>query len=338
MKSTTLALSILLAAPLTVSAADYHSDHLIPAGSLIQCTLSEPKLSSKTTAIGDPVSCRLSHTARYGRGSLPYDSFLVGRFEAYKDPGHFVGKGWMELTFDHMVIEPDTIVPVDARVVDVPGYAIDRQGRVLGKGHATRDTVLWMIPVLWPIDLIMLPMRGPRPVLKEETRLTLKVMDDLYVPEGGTEPERDPYGLSHRPSAQLDPPPVQQRAPQPMADALPQQNYAPPQPSYAAQPYYPQPQPMYAPQPVYIAPQPIVLAAAPVFVMPQPVYVAPPAMYIAPPAMYAAPQAMYMAPQQAYAAPSTYGYMGPQMAPQMASSSMWGPMRSTVPVRSLYGY
>ena len=35
-----------------------------------------------------------------------------------------------------------------------------REGRILGKGHATRDTVLWLIPVLWPIDLIMLPMRG----------------------------------------------------------------------------------------------------------------------------------------------------------------------------------
>ena len=234
MKSTTLALSVLFAAPLTLSAADYHADHLVPAGSLMSCTLSEPKLSAKNTAVGDPVMCRLSHVERYGRMMLPYDSYLVGRFEAFKDPGHFVGKGWMELTFDHMVVEPDTVIPVDARVVDVPGYSIDREGRILGKGHATRDTVLWMIPVLWPIDLIMLPMRGPRPVLKQETRLTLKVMDDIYVPKGGDEPERDPYGLSHRPSAQYDPPPSpveQQPAPQQMAAAPPQQNYAPPRPT-----------------------------------------------------------------------------------------------------------
>jgi hypothetical protein len=307
----------------------------------MQCTLSEPKLSAKTTAVGDPVMCRLNHVERYGRMVLPYDSYLVGRFEAFKDPGHFVGKGWMELTFDHMVVEPDKVIPVDARVVDVPGFNIDREGRILGKGHATRDTVLWMLPVLWPIDLIMLPMRGPRPVLKQETRLTLKVMDDLYVPKGGEEPERDPYGLSHRPSAQYDPPPSpveQQPAPQQMAAAPPpqnyappqqnyappQQNYAPPQPNYA---YYPQPQPVYLPPPVYIAPQPIVLAAAPVYVMPQPMYVTPPAMYVSPPAMY-------MAPQQTYAAPSSYGYWGPQMA----SLPNWGPTRATIPARSLYGY
>ena len=147
--------------------------HLIPAGSLISCTVAEPRISSKTTAVGDPVLCQVGHAERYGRSVLPQNSYLVGRFEDFKDPGHFVGKGWMELKFDRMVIEPDTVIPVDARVVDVPGYRGDNQGLILGKGHATRDIVTWSIPILWPIDLLMLPMRGPRPTLKEETRLTL---------------------------------------------------------------------------------------------------------------------------------------------------------------------
>jgi hypothetical protein len=47
----------------------------------------------------------------------------------------------MELKFDHMVIEPDTEIPVDARVVAVPGYNVDRYGRILGKGHPVRDIV-----------------------------------------------------------------------------------------------------------------------------------------------------------------------------------------------------
>ena len=42
---------LVLAAPLT----GYAAEQLIPAGSLVQCTVSEPKLSSKTTDIGDPV-------------------------------------------------------------------------------------------------------------------------------------------------------------------------------------------------------------------------------------------------------------------------------------------
>lgn len=313
MKSTNLALSILLAAPLAVHAADYSTDQLLPAGSLVQCTTSEPRLSSKTMAIGDPVLCRVSHAVRVGRSVLPYDSYLVGRFEDYRDPGHFVGKGWMQLTFDRLVVEPNTVIPLDAKVVDVPGYNIDRQGRILGKGHATRDTILWMIPILWPIDLLELPRRGPSPKLKAETRLTVKLMDDLRVPQE-QEPERDPYGLSHRPSADVEPPPPpveQPPAPEPAAAAPPRQDYAPPQPTYtSAQPYYPPPPPVYVP----------------VYLVPQPVYVAPPPVY-----MYAPPP-VYM-----YAPPPAYMY-APPPARMAAPPAVWRPRRTAVVYRDGMSY
>jgi hypothetical protein len=209
----------LLATPLVSHA----SDQLIPAGSLIQCTVAEAKISSKTTAVGDPVLCKLSHVEAYGRSTLPLNSYLVGRFEAYKDPGHFVGKGWMELRFDHMVIQPDIIVPVDARVVSVPKYNVDQEGKILGNGHPVRDIVEWSIPVLWPIDLINLPRRGPSPVLKPETKLTLKLMDDIGIPN--REIARDDY--PHQPAL------IERQAP-------PQQAYAS-QPQYAPQPQYTQP-------------------------------------------------------------------------------------------------
>lgn len=241
MKGKALSLfTLLLAAPL----CSYAAEQLIPAGSLISCTLSEPKLNSKNTAIGDPVLCQLGHAERYGRSVLPYDSYLVGRFEDFKDPGHLVGKGWMELRFDRMVIEPDTVIPIDAKVVDVPGYNVDRYGRILGKGHAVKDTVTWMIPILWPIDLINLPRRGPRPTLKEETRLTLKVMDDLGVPQVDQQPyQQDPSGLYRRPSAYSEPapppPPPQQVA-----------TYNPPPPPQPVATYVAPPTYVYMPQPV----------------------------------------------------------------------------------------
>ena len=225
MKCTSLVLfSVLLAPPLFADAGE----HIIPAGSLISCTTAEPKLSSKNTAVGDPVLCHLAHSERYGRATLPYNSYLVGRFEEYKDPGHFVGKGYMELRFDQLVIEPDVEVPIDARVVDVPGYRVDTYGRILGKGHAVRDVVMWSIPVLWPVDLLMLPMRGPRPTLKEETRMTLKIMDSFAVPNSKL-PYTDPYGLKHRDQS-FDEPPVQQQQP------VQQQAYQPQPQQYAPQP------------------------------------------------------------------------------------------------------
>lgn len=272
MKSATLALvSILLSQDLLAHAGR----QIVPAGSLINCTVSETKLSSKTADIGDPVLCQASMSARNGSARLPFDSYLEGRFEDFKDPGHFVGKGWMELKFDRMVIEPDTIIPLSARVVDAPGYVVDKHGRILGKGHRTRDIVEWMIPILWPIDLINLPRRGPRPTLKSETRLTLKVMDDMEVPDLA-EPERDPYGLRHRePSAQVAPP-EDDTPPAPVAQE-------PPPPSRPA--YLPAPAVVYVPQPVAVyvpAPAPVyyVYPAAPP-PPPMPVYLYPPPPMVA---------------------------------------------------------
>jgi hypothetical protein len=184
----------------------------------------------------------------------------------------------MELKFDHMVIEPDTVIPVEARVVAVPGYTVDRYGRILGKGHETRDIVEWSIPILWPIDLIELPRRGPRPTLKEETRLTLKIMDDIGVPERQQEqyPDDTPR-LQHRPSA-YQPTAYQPSAPQPV--------YQQPAP----QPVYQQP----APQPVYQ--QPVVQTYV------QPMYVSAPPMYYVP-----APMPVYYAPPP----PPYWGYYRP---------------------------
>ena len=232
MKCLAPALTLLLAAmPLAARAAE----RILPAGSLLQCTVSEPKLSSKTADIGDPVLCQVSPIERYGRSMLPYDSYLEGRFEDYKDPGHLVGKGWMELKFDRMVIQGDTVIPIDTKVVYVPGYPVDRQGKIHGKGHPVRDTVEWLIPVLWPIDLINLPRRGPRPVLKEETRITLKVMDDIQVPITEGAP-RDPSGLLHRaPARYIEP--VQAPPPPPQTVVY---SYPPPAP-YA---YLPPPPPL----------------------------------------------------------------------------------------------
>lgn len=258
-KSIPLALIFVLAAPLAAQAGE----RLIPAGALLQCTVSEPRLSSQTATVGDPVLCQAGY-GRYSRFSLPYDSFLVGRFADYKDPGHFVGKGWMELEFDHIVIEPDTIIPINAKVVDVPGYRIDREGRILGKGHPVRDTVEWMIPVLWPIDLLNLPRRGPRPTLKAETRLTLKVMDDFAVPNINPL-QQDSSGLVHRqPSAYVEP---RETAPQPIPMAAAPEPPAVEPPQYAqpaAMPVYRSYRPAYIPAARWAAPPP----ARPFYVLP----------------------------------------------------------------------
>ena len=266
----------LFAAALIVSPAFFSSlagaEQLVPAGSIIRCTVAEPKISSKTENVGDPVLCQVSHVEAYGRASFPYDAYLVGTFVDYKDPGHLVGKGWMELKFDRMITHNDSVVPVDVRVIDVPKYPVDKEGKIHGTGHAVRDTVEWLIPVLWPIDLINLPRRGPRPVLKAETRLTLKVLDDFGIPSE-MEVEHRQALISRVPQfeqslPQTQPAPqYQQPAPQYQQPAqYQQQAYTPAPPTTVIYQNFAPQAPVYQPPPVvvrYPPPPPVVYGYGP---------------------------------------------------------------------------
>jgi hypothetical protein len=107
---------------------------------------------------------------------------LGGHLQDSRDPGHFVGKGWIEIDFDRLVLPGAEVYPLSAKVISAPHYKVDRDGKVRGKGHPTRDAVEWAIPVLWPIKVLTLPARGPFPTLKGETRMTLRLMEDVEVP------------------------------------------------------------------------------------------------------------------------------------------------------------
>jgi hypothetical protein len=154
---------------------------VVPAGTLIHCTLEEPNLSSKTVAQGDPVLCYLSSLQQFGRVIFPRGSYLQGHVEAIKEPGHFFGKGDIQLVFDHVGL-PNGDGPAVTKVIATRGYPVNRDGDIVGKGHAKRDTVEWLFPLLWPWKVITLPARGPRPTLKGETPVTLRVMEDIELP------------------------------------------------------------------------------------------------------------------------------------------------------------
>lgn len=168
--------------PSSVGAQD-RNDVILPAGTLLRCTLNEPSFSSKSADVGDPVICNLAEVNLFGHPAFPRGAYLGGHLEADKDPGHFFGKGYLQLEFDH-VGTPEGLLPVPAKVIAARGYKVDRQGKIIGHGHATRDAVEWMFPPLWPIKVLTLPARGPRPTLKGEEPLTLRLMDDIAIPSG----------------------------------------------------------------------------------------------------------------------------------------------------------
>lgn len=162
-------------------AEDNPPEVIIPAGTLLRCTLDEPNFSSKSADIGDPVICHLSQAVLFDRPLFPRGAYLGGHLESDKEPGHFVGKGYLQIEFDKLGF-PEGQIPVPAKVISAKGYHVDRQGKIIGHGHPVRDAVEWMFPPLWPEKVVTLPARGPRPTLKGEEQLTLRVMDDIAVP------------------------------------------------------------------------------------------------------------------------------------------------------------
>ena len=187
------------AALLVLASGIRAQDQLVPAGTLLQCTLDEPNFSSATAAIGDPVLCHLRTTQEFGRPLFPRGSMLGGHLEADKEPGHFVGKGYLRITFDRIIL-PAGDLPVPAKVIQARGYKVDKQGSIDGNGHATRDVVEWMFPPLWPWKVVSLPFRGPRPTMKGEEPLELRLMDDIVLPQTLLHADRPPYASTHRSS------------------------------------------------------------------------------------------------------------------------------------------
>src|SRR5713226_6530150 len=97
-------LATLLVLLLVTAAAQAAADEVLPAGTLLQCTLNEPNFSSRTAQIGDPILCHLGALAVFGHSVFPRGAYLAGHFQEYRDPGRLFGKGWIELQFDRLVL------------------------------------------------------------------------------------------------------------------------------------------------------------------------------------------------------------------------------------------
>jgi len=175
-------LSLLTLVLCLVASIAARANDIIPAGTILQCTVDEPNFSSKTALVGDPLLCHLGPLGSFGHSVFPRGATLGGHLQDYKNPGHFVGKGWVDIEFDRLILPGGQIFPLSAKVISAPHTRVDAQGDIHGKGHPKRDAVEWMIPILWPIKILTLPARGPYPSLKGETRLSLRLMEDVEVP------------------------------------------------------------------------------------------------------------------------------------------------------------
>src|SRR5258708_13205425 len=130
MKSSSYAVLAVSLLTLTLNASA--REMVLPAGTLLKCTLNEPNLSSASVAVGDPVLCHLHSVTEFGQQAFPRGSYLVGHLESAQDPGHFWGKGNMNLMFDRIGI-PNADMPLDAKGIPTPGYKSNKDGHTPGK-------------------------------------------------------------------------------------------------------------------------------------------------------------------------------------------------------------
>ena len=127
-----LAVSLLGLVILSLTLSASAREMILPAGTLLHCTMNEPNFSSATVAVGDPVLCHLKSVTEFGQQTFPRGSYLVGHLESAQDPGHFWGKGYMKLMFDRIGL-PNGDMPLDAKVIATRGYKVDKQGDIDGK-------------------------------------------------------------------------------------------------------------------------------------------------------------------------------------------------------------
>ena len=184
---------LFLCVPFSWAQQDVELETVVPAGTLLHCTLDEPNFSSQTAQVGDPVLCHVNSLVMFGRPLTTRGAYLSARLREYRDPGHFFGKGWLQLEFTSLAL-PTGSFPLNAKVISATRYRVDREGKIRGRGHPTRDAIEWSIPILWPIKVLTLPARGPRPALKGETSIGLRLMEDVYLPDSKSR------GLSSRSS------------------------------------------------------------------------------------------------------------------------------------------
>ena len=175
-------------------------DRLVPAGTLLQCVMDDSNFSSSTASLGDPVLCHLRTLEEFGRPAFPKGAMLGGHLEDAQGPCRFSGKGYVNITFDRVIL-PYGDLPLGTKVIQPRGCKAGKSADN-SKGQAHRRSVGWLTP-LQPWKLALLPIRGPRSQLQGEEQLELRTMEDILIPSmlvyGSMNPERPLYmGLAQR--------------------------------------------------------------------------------------------------------------------------------------------
>ena len=184
---------------------------IIPEGTILPVVLNETLNTAKVQE-NDPILLSLADdvhsTGRRGPVLIPRGSSVVGRIVRSDRAGHFIGRSALDIRVQE-ILTPTGIVydGLSAKVIDI-GKKKGEQGEVKADGavqgpvHRTRDTFLLLFPPTTFFQLLATPKRGPDVVLPIETRISVKLMNPIYVQVGAPAVQPQPLSFPQLPPIQ----------------------------------------------------------------------------------------------------------------------------------------
>lgn len=169
---------------------------VLPAGVTIMVA-PEHAIAAGEIPEGEPLLFTVTEDVRLFPGTpvlIPRSSKITAVMGDSRKAGRFVGRASMEISFRELLTPSWSAYPVNARVVALKKYQV-RENRIIGRGHAKRDTAFMLFPPFTLFQLMAVPARGPRLALKEEQLLMIKLMQplvferDAVVPRVANRPE-----------------------------------------------------------------------------------------------------------------------------------------------------
>ena len=123
---------------------------------------------------------------------IPRGSKVLGNVMESKQAGRLVGRAQTQIILTSILTADSCEYPIDAKTLEAGRYRANKDGVVVGRGHARRDLFELLFPPTTIYQLIRIPSRGPSLVLDAENPITIKLMEPLTAQSAVSQAEVAP--------------------------------------------------------------------------------------------------------------------------------------------------
>src|SRR5947208_12785547 len=134
----------------------------------------------------------VSQSPRHRPAIVPRGSKVLGNVMESKQAGRLVGRAQTQIVLTSILTADSCEYPIDAKTLEAGRYRANKDGVVVGRGHARRDLFELLFPPTTIYQLIRIPSRGPSLVLDAENPITIKLMEPLTAQSAVSQAEVAP--------------------------------------------------------------------------------------------------------------------------------------------------